>query len=185
MRAFVNCYVFGLILILQVHKFWGRALVNTPAIGCFVKALAPAVDETIKEEVTSSNRDIDGRRRILIVDDEVDIVELIAAVLDEPDIHTAGSSDEALELLEQRQFDLILCDLMMPEKTGMDLHDEAIRRWPALAGRFAFVTGGAYTDEARRFLDQTQAPVLQKPFKLTRLRELVAGMLNRKPTTTE
>ena len=82
------------------------------------------------------------------------------------------------ELIDAKQIDLPMLDRMYKEyPTG-----EAPEAMETLAGKireadgFVFVTGGAYTEESRRFLDQTQAPVLHKPFKLADLRAMVAEM---------
>jgi CheY-like chemotaxis protein len=53
---------------------------------------------------------------------------------------------------------------MMPTMTGMDLLGEVRRRYPDMAERFVFITGGAFTPEARAFLEQSDTVWLQKPF---------------------
>ena len=102
--------------------------------GLLTPAPFQEVLEADREPSLVTNRAPLARPRILVVDDEPDILELIEAALSGEDVKTANSADAALELLEIQPYDVILCDLMMPEKTGMDLHDEAIRRWPG-AGR--------------------------------------------------
>lgn len=162
---------------LQVEGRKGRGttmrVILPPGLLAVAAQDVPRID---REPSMPTNRGPVFRPSVLIVDDEPDIRDLIQTALGDCDVDCAASADEALELLERVRYDGILCDLMMPEKTGMDLHDEAIRRWPVLAGRFAFVTGGAYTEESRRFLDQTQARVLHKPFKLADLRAMVSDL---------
>lgn len=161
----------------------GRLVVDSqPGLGTTMRVILPAglLPPGVEERPAAgapqtANRQVECT--VLVVDDELDILELMAAALPQYQVTTASSADEALSLLEGGVFDAILCDLMMPDKTGMELHDEAIARWPGLAGRFAFVTGGAYTEAARTFLDQTQAPVLHKPFQLQDLRALTAELV--------
>lgn len=71
------------------------------------------------------------------------------------------------------RFELILCDLMMPQMSGMDLHAELIKLDPAHAKTLVFMTGGAFTENASRFLAQQPSPSIKKPFKASELRELV------------
>jgi DNA-binding NtrC family response regulator len=84
---------------------------------------------------------------------------------------------DALAAMEKEVFAVVVCDLMMPVQTGMDLYSKACASYPAMAGSFIFITGGAYTTEARAFLDQTTAPILEKPFRLNRMRDVVEDMI--------
>ena len=117
-----------------------------------------------------------GRRgRILVVDDEQAVVRAVSRILsDEHDVVTVVTAREALALCARGEtFDLILCDLMMPEMTGMDLHQELSRMAPDQANRMIFLTGGAFTPKARRFLSETPKEHLEKPFDSTHLRASV------------
>jgi DNA-binding NtrC family response regulator len=62
---------------------------------------------------------------------------------------------------------------MMPDVSGMDVHERIARERPELAKRFVFVTGGAFTERARRFVDEVGLPVIEKPFDLTKLPALL------------
>ena len=72
-------------------------------------------------------------------------------------------------------FDVILCDLMMGDMTGMDLYAELGRRSKALAARIVFMTGGVFTDGARDFLAGVPNICIEKPFDLAALRAMVAA----------
>ncbi|MGZ3460090.1 MAG: hybrid sensor histidine kinase/response regulator, partial [Archangium sp.] len=102
--------------------------------------------------------------RILVVDDE----PLVGASAERLlrsfcEVVVVTSSREALALVEAGQrFDLVLCDLMMPQMTGMELHEELSHRAPELAARMLFLTGGAFTPDAQRFLSEKRW--LAKPF---------------------
>ena len=115
------------------------------------------------------------RGRVLVVDDEAALARTLAVALsDEHDVVASGSGREALALLRRDdRFDVVLCDLMMPDVTGMDVYEAVQRENPALASRFVFVTGGAFTARAREFLDTVTAPRLEKPFEMTKLLELL------------
>jgi CheY-like chemotaxis protein len=68
---------------------------------------------------------------------------------------------------------VILCDLMMPQITGMELYSEIVRLDPAQALRIVFLTGGAFTPTAREFLVSTMNRRIEKPFDLKEVRRLV------------
>lgn len=119
------------------------------------------------------------RARVLIVDDEPLILRSVARLLkDEHDVETAANGKVALtKLMEDGPFDLIVCDLMMPEMNGMDLHQEIAKTNPDIARRFVFLTGGAYTDSAKQFLSQVPNPKLDKPIQPNLLRSVVRSVL--------
>jgi signal transduction histidine kinase/CheY-like chemotaxis protein len=113
-------------------------------------------------------------RRILIVDDDRPVAAAIALELDEHDVVVAESGREALEILRRdTRFDMILCDLMMPEISGQDVYEALRLTDPALIAKFVLMTGGAFTRGASGFLSSVDAPVLEKPFDAAQLRDLV------------
>jgi DNA-binding NarL/FixJ family response regulator len=65
---------------------------------------------------------------------------------------------------------VVLCDLLMPDKSGMDIYEGVRARDPALLERFVFMTGGAFTREAARFLATVPNVTLQKPFDVETVR---------------
>ncbi|MBI3070519.1 MAG: response regulator [Deltaproteobacteria bacterium] len=115
------------------------------------------------------------RGRVLIVDDEPTMCAALRRMLaGAHDVVTVPSGSKALERLTAGEvFDVILCDLMMPEMTGMELHGEVTRRLPEVAGCFIFMTGAAVTSSAREFLDRVPNSHLEKPFNAARLRALI------------
>jgi signal transduction histidine kinase len=117
-----------------------------------------------------------GRRgRILVVDDEPMLGAVVRrALTPEHDVTVATSSREALAAMAGTRFDVILCDVMMPDIDGTALYwmiDPAERR------RIVFVTGGAFSPEVRTFLDEVPNPRLDKPFDPDLLRRLVRDLL--------
>ncbi|HKP57811.1 MAG TPA: ATP-binding protein [Polyangiales bacterium] len=117
-----------------------------------------------------------GRRsRILVVDDERAVAEsLCAGLRDVHDVDTATSVAEARALLVANgEYDVVLCDVAMPMESGAVLHAYARQHHPALAQRFIFMTGGAYTDDMLNFISSTQCPHVEKPFGFDEIRSLV------------
>jgi signal transduction histidine kinase/CheY-like chemotaxis protein len=114
--------------------------------------------------------------RILVIDDERLVGDAIARSLAEDnDVEVVINAQQALTRIDAgERYDVILCDLMMPVMTGMDLYAEVVRRAPKLAGCLVFMTGGAITPRARAFLKSVVNPCLEKPFDMGRLRSIVA-----------
>jgi len=121
--------------------------------------------------------------RVLVIDDDVLVGRAVSRMLaSRHEVVTRSSAREALEELSRapQGYDVVLCDLMMPQMTGMELHARLRELDPALADRTIFLTGGAFTPSARDFLDHVPNPRLEKPFDAEQLRDLVAGMLAQK-----
>jgi CheY-like chemotaxis protein len=116
-----------------------------------------------------------SRYRVLVVDDEAAIVRLLSEAL-EPiaQVTCETTSRRALDLLlSEAPFDVVLCDVMMPELTGIDLHERVARERPELASKFVFMSGGTYTARARDYLARVANPRLDKPFRVAQLIEVI------------
>jgi signal transduction histidine kinase len=117
----------------------------------------------------------DRKLRVLVVDDEERIVSLVRDLLDTHDVIGETSSVRALDvLLAGEDFDVVLCDLMMPELSGMELHEKVAAARPELARRFVFVSGGAYTERGRSAFSSA-AIRLMKPFSESALNAALAA----------
>jgi CheY-like chemotaxis protein len=112
--------------------------------------------------------------RILVIDDEAQVGRAVVALLSpEHDVLAVTRARAALERLAAGDdFDVILCDLMMPELNGMDLFSQLAERD---RGRLVFMTGGPFTPQARAFL--TGREHLQKPFSEDQLRSTIARVV--------
>lgn len=156
---------------------------NLPTGGAsFRVTLAPQSTVSMPVEATATARPVvpQGRRgRVLVVDDEVLIANGLGRVLGkEHDVVTLTSARDALKKCEAgERFDVIVCDLMMPELTGMDVHQALLELDPDQARRMVFLTGGAFTARASAFLDKTTNICLEKPYDPTNLRALVRGLV--------
>jgi signal transduction histidine kinase len=148
--------------------------------GTVFRTLLPAANqEAAAPPVTPPEIAVGRRGRILAVDDEPTLCIVIEKILGaDHDVTTVTSAKEALRRLSSgERFDLILCDLMMPEMTGMDLHARLQQSVPDQAGKIIFMTGGAFTENAQAFLAKLPRESIEKPFKGARLRELVNRLL--------
>jgi CheY-like chemotaxis protein len=119
--------------------------------------------------------------RVLVVDDEPLVGRAVARVLGQRhEVTVATSGREALALIDAgHEFDLVLCDLMMPGMSGMELYDTLARTAPEVVERFVFLTGGAFTIEAEAFLGSSRAERIIKPFDSAALRLLAAARARR------
>jgi CheY-like chemotaxis protein len=122
-----------------------------------------------------------ARRRgyVLVVDDEpligASARRLLAAEHDVVVVHSGAAALSAIE--SPRPFDVVLCDLMMPGMTGMELHRTLALRRPEVAERMVFVTGGAFTETAEDFLDRVALHRMDKPFDPRALQAVVRALV--------
>jgi CheY-like chemotaxis protein len=119
--------------------------------------------------------------RILIVDDEPAILRALGRVLSGYQVTRALSGKEALSHIETAgPFDVVFCDVMMPELSGIDVYERVRQVCPGQEQRIVFITGGAFTEHASQFLESIDNPKLGKPFDGGEVRALVKE-LTRKP----
>ncbi|MDP2898155.1 MAG: GAF domain-containing protein [bacterium] len=141
---------------------------------------APAAIETPPEETAVAV----GEKRILVVDDERVVVDLLDYYL-RSEGHSVDISRDgraALRKLKESDYDLILCDIKMPEVTGQELYHWIEANKPHLADRVIFITGDVATPETLAFLHNPPKRWLEKPFDLTELRRTIAETLARSKT---
>lgn len=126
-----------------------------------------------------SNREHSAR--ILIVDDEPAILRALSRVLSGYQVTRALSGREAVNYIEhQGPYDVVFCDVMMPELSGIDVYERARQVCPGQEDRIVFITGGAFTEHAAKFIDSIDNPKLGKPFDAGEVRALVKT-LTREP----
>jgi signal transduction histidine kinase len=118
------------------------------------------------------------RLRILAVDDEPTVLRALQRLLERHhEVVTAGDGQAALALARSGQFDVLLCDLAMPDMSGVELAERIAAESPALASRTIFLTGGAFTPSARSAVDHGRHIVVDKPFSLQSLTAALESLL--------
>jgi CheY-like chemotaxis protein/two-component sensor histidine kinase len=119
------------------------------------------------------------RGHILVIDDEEMLGQAIRRYLaQDHDVESVTSARHALELVAGgSRYDLVLCDLMMPQITGMEVHETVAKIDKAQADRIVFMTGGAFTERARAFFETTNNQRIEKPFDLKTLRHFVNELI--------
>lgn len=125
--------------------------------------------------------------RVLIVDDEPGIRRSLGRLIGRNHaVETRADGQEALRLLaEDQAFDVILCDLMMPGLDGPGVHEAVLRDHPRLVRRLVFMSGGAFTERTRSFLDQAKPVVLDKPAPAGLLEQAIQTVLAQPSETLE
>ncbi len=105
-------------------------------------------------------------RRALVVDDEPGMVDLVTTLLKEAgwQVEVAATGRSALERVRASRFDVIVSDIRMPDGSGESFYRAAVLEQPVLAKRFVFITGDTANPSAWQFLEEVQAPALEKPF---------------------
>jgi len=116
---------------------------------------------------------------ILVIDDEPEIAQTMSDILgaDGHEIEVTDSGAAALRLLAERDFDVILCDLRMPDLDGQGLYEALKERKPQILDRIAFVTGDTFGRKAAEFFEQTGLPHLEKPFTPDEVRRIVERII--------
>ncbi len=137
-----------------------------------IPILEPAEDEDELDLMVESVEPGNAMLRVLVVDDEPSLVELMARALGGAghDVETASNGAEALQLIYTGEYDVILLDIKMPGLGGPEVFQciESIR--PDLAERVLFISGDSASTEVKTFIESTGNPLLKKPFTLDDLR---------------
>lgn len=113
--------------------------------------------------------------KVLVVEDEKLLRAMLARLLGRHDVYTAASGHAALELLKHDQdFDLILCDLVMPDMSGIEVHRALEQLDAPLAERLVFMSGGGFPAVVAAYLERAHSRLLEKPFDKEQLLRLVS-----------
>jgi len=138
--------------------------VSAPVTGTAFRVSLPAAEWTAPD-----------RARVLVVDDDPGVGKALRLMLEEEhDVTSVTSPREALKLLlADPGYDIVFCDLMMPELSGVDLYQALYLNRPGYELRLVFMTGGAFMPEQASSMVQMKSPVIEKPFDMRRVQSLV------------
>lgn len=143
------------------------SVTSTVGSGSRFRIVLPAAPPIERDILPASVRFQQARRlRVLIVDDEPQVLAVCGRLLAKThDIELAGSGAEAIARIHAgERFDAILCDLMMPQMTGMAVHAAIQSADREQSDKMAFVTGGVFTADAHEFIQGRRDRILEKPF---------------------
>jgi CheY-like chemotaxis protein/two-component sensor histidine kinase len=158
------------------------AVESAPNAGAtFTVKLPLGREDAAAEPVEEMPASLSRRERVLVIDDEPMIGVMIRRLLAAHcDVLPLTSPREALRRIgAAERFDAILCDLMMPRMNGIEFYAELKALAPELARRTGFLTGGAVTPQARKFLQENADRYLEKPVELGKLRAFVHMLATR------
>lgn len=166
-------------------KIWAE---NKSSGGAKFVIELPAAQEVEVQSITPSEQEEQieetmVKQRILVVDDEASTVAVLKAVLsrDGHTVEVAHDGDEALRLLRERDFDLVLCDWKMPKMDGVQFYKWVQENKPSLASRFVVMTGDYLNIEVQETFRKLGVPILQKPFRMNELKALIRALVDGLP----
>ncbi|MEP1208154.1 MAG: ATP-binding protein [Rhizobiaceae bacterium] len=165
-----------------IHSHGGKIWLDTSHKqgSKFCVTLPVAEKNDSGDEADPANRSSTTSKRILVVDDEVDVGEFVAEVLIKEgfQVDLAQSGKYALECLQTRSYDAVLSDLNMPDVDGRGLYEALARDYTDLAAKTAFITGDTMGEASQKLLQESQRPFVEKPVSPNELRKLVYSLLS-------
>ncbi len=156
-----------------------RVLRTEPGVGTTFRVTLRRADPPARASSSIPARSV-HRPRVLVVDDDTALLAAISRMLRrEHEVATASGGRAALAALEAPgHWDVVLCDVVMPDLDGVALYEAAVARREELAGRFVMMTGGARSGRLASLLDRAPTlPLLSKPFALDTLRSAIRARL--------
>jgi CheY-like chemotaxis protein len=154
------------------------AVVTLPAVAAPAASRDAVGGERLPQAAGPLFELVDSPGRILLVDDEPIVVRMLSAALGRFwDVTTAASAREGLDLIDRHVFDAVVCDLMMPGMSGIEMADAVAQGHPRLRERMLFLTGGAVGSAAEAFLARPDVRHLTKPVKLPELNAALRQIL--------
>jgi len=118
------------------------------------------------------------RGRVVVIDDEPLVASFIARVLSRHEVQVFNDARAGLQALMMTPPDVVICDVMMPGISGLELHARVAEEMPDLIPRMLFVSGGVFTEKTEAFLRRPDVRALAKPFTPTAIRGEVERIMD-------
>ncbi len=150
-------------------------------------ATANSLPATDQSPTPAENANPGRGKKVLVVDDEQSVTDLIREVLSAEDyqVDTSGDGETALRKLGRSHYDLVVCDMKMPGLDGSQVYERLRASDPDAARRFMFMTGDVVGDKTRQFFNDSATFCLSKPFSLDEFRATVGKVIGSNPPARE
>jgi CheY-like chemotaxis protein len=139
-------------------------------------------EQAVDEAAPSTLAHAGGGSRLLVVDDEPMILDLIVDLFHDQEVHvdTASNGSEACRKIEQKAYDVVLTDVRMPQMNGLELYSQILGMRPEMQGRVIFMTGDLIDEEISGFISKVEAVTIPKPLEIPVVLSAVAETLERR-----
>lgn len=158
-------------------------LASRPGLGTTVTLTLPVAvaDESDDDDSSANQAELAAQTLIYVVEDEALVARAIRRTLGNSyRVEFFDGADSALEALEEDgEPAAIICDIMMPGKTGLDLYRLVEKRYPGFIDSFIFLSGGVFSESMENRISEIKAPRVAKPFSSDHLRETVKQVVDR------
>lgn len=132
-----------------------------------------SLPDDLKPEMISAKIPTIWENRILVAEDEDALRDLLAEILEMAGVvDTAEDGMEALQLMKENYYNVIVTDIIMPEMDGLQLYEAAVKEDSKNRNRFIFCSG-FIDSETQRYMEKNNIKYLRKPFDINRVIELV------------
>jgi signal transduction histidine kinase/ActR/RegA family two-component response regulator len=172
----------GIGLTLARHAIIGHSghleISMSPSLGgALFRAVLPRATDAKKPRRTSLSsatlRKVNPRPTLLWIDRDDVFLAGVRRALDGFEMRMAGSAAEGEQLMVHSSPAFVFCEIDLPDRSGLDLHADLLKKNPDLASRFVFVTDGVLSPERARYVLASGCPTLVKPIDLNEIRTLV------------
>ena len=161
-----------------VSDLKGRIMIDSAiGKGTTFRIALPSTEFEVESAVKPALQLPTTRRRVLVIDDEEGVIKTLGRILGQThDVEGTPDATEALRMVSRSApFDVIFCDVMMPQLSGMEFLARLTLMKPEQADKVVFMTGGAFSPEARAFVAHTSHKVIEKPFTAEAIKAAAAG----------
>jgi CheY-like chemotaxis protein len=160
---------------MRVESEWGKGATFTVTL-----PIIASEGKRKKEERKAPERGLEGLKG-LVIDDDPSILEVVSEYLERVGckISTAEDVRTALNIVEDEDFDFVICDMKMPVMGGNDFYEIIKAKKPSLKDRIIFATGDILGETTRVFIDSVMNPYIEKPFDLKELKEVIIKTVER------
>jgi CheY-like chemotaxis protein len=165
-----------------VRSFAGDITVDSDVgRGSVFRVTLPPTDQPRSQRMPIATPATASRKaHVLVIDDEEGIGKSLRRLLGQShDVTVERDPRGAIARLGAEKFDVILCDITMPEMSGVDVYEAIKSTDPSAARRMVFMTGGTFSEETQGFLDSVDNIAIAKPFDASDLRRIVNDVSSR------